>query len=101
MANLGNGQYEFIDPTSRVMYTTAHAALTQLELWEFVKKDPGQGGFMYSDAPEVSKIYAKVEQLGYHGHSGASFGCILRSMQYIAKNGYNNFRNEYTARQQT
>jgi hypothetical protein len=81
------------------MYTTAHAALSQLELWDFVKKDPGPGGFMYSDAPEVTQIYAKVEQLGYRGHSGASFGCILRSMQYIANYGYNNFRNKYIANQ--
>uniref|UniRef100_A0A6C0B0K2 Uncharacterized protein n=1 Tax=viral metagenome TaxID=1070528 RepID=A0A6C0B0K2_9ZZZZ len=101
MANRGNGQYEFVDESSRIMYTTAHAALTLLELWDFVKKDPGPLGFMYSGAPEVDQIYAKVEELGYSGHSGASFGCTLRTMQYIAKNGYDNFRNEYTARQQT
>jgi hypothetical protein len=100
MANLGDGQYEFIDGGSRIMYTTAHAALTQLELWNFVKKDPGSGGFMFSNAPEVIQIYAKVEQLGYLGHSGSSFGSILRSMQYIAKHGYDNFKNEYIARQQ-
>jgi hypothetical protein len=101
MANRGNGQYEFIDPDSRIMYTTVHAALTQLELWDFIKKDPGSGGFMYSDAPEVTQIYEKVEKLGYSGHSGASFGCILRTMQYIANHGYDHFREEYTKGQQT
>ena len=95
MANVGNGQFEFIGESDRIMYTTAHAAISQLELWNFVKRDPGSGGFMFSGNPSVHKIYNKIEQLGYTGHSGASFGSIMRCMQYIAENGYDKFKEEY------
>ena len=95
MSNLGDGSYQFVSADFRTMYTTAHAAITQLELWNFIKKDPGEGGFMFSNAEEVKLISAKIEQLGYHGHSGASFGCTMRSMQYVAKHGYEKFKEEY------
>jgi len=96
MSSLGDGSYDFVSANSRTMYTTAHAAITQLELWDFIKKDPGQGGFMFCNAEEINLIASKIEQLGYNGHSGASFGCTMRAMQYIAKHGYETFKEEYT-----
>jgi hypothetical protein len=95
MASVGNGEFEFIKRDDRVMYATAHQAINQLELWNFMKEDPGSKGFMFSGAPEVKQIYKKIEELGYDGHSGGSFGCIMRSMQYIAENGYDKFKEEY------
>jgi len=95
MTSVGNGQFDFINSSSRIMYTTAHFAISQLELWEYMKKDTES--YMLSDDQEVNRIYAKIEQLGYNGHSGASFGCTLRAMQYIAQNGYDKFREDYLA----
>ena len=96
MTSVGNGQFDFIDSNSRIMYTTAHFAISQLELWEYMKKD--KESYMLSNDQEVKRIYAKIEQLGYNGHSGASFGCTLREMQSIAQNGYDKFREEYLTR---
>jgi hypothetical protein len=94
--NVGNGQFEFVtSDCTRTMLTTAHKAISLLELWEFVKRDPGPGGFMFSDHRETDMIYEKVEELGYTGHSGASFGSTLRTMQYIAKQGYDQFKDEW------
>ena len=95
MSNLGDGSYQFVSADFRTMYTTAHAAITQLELWNFIKKDPGQGGFTFNDTEEIKMIYSRIEELGYAGHSGSSFGCIMRSMQYVAKHGYEKFKEEY------
>jgi hypothetical protein len=33
-----------------------------------------------------------MEQLGYYGHSGSSFGLTMRTMQYIARNGEEKFK---------
>jgi hypothetical protein len=44
---------------------------------------------------EVSRISDKILYLGYDGHSGASFGCVMRSMQFIAIHGYDSFREKY------
>jgi tRNA splicing endonuclease len=93
MASVGNGQFEFINNSDRIMFVTAHAAISQLELWDFMKKDTGS--YMFSSDSEVRTIYAKIEELGYTGHSGGSFGCMLRVMQSIAQNGYDKFREDY------
>jgi hypothetical protein len=61
-----------------------------------MKKDTES--YMFSDDKEVHRISDKISQLGYDGHSGSSFGCTMRAMQYIAKNGYDKFREEYMAR---
>jgi len=95
MTSVGNGQFEFIDSSSRIMYTTAHFAISQLELWDYMKKDTES--YMLSRDPEVYRINDKISQLGYNGHSGASFGCTMRAMQFIAQNGYDKFREDYLA----
>jgi len=83
------------DANQRIMYQTAFDAITQLELWNFVTNFNENGSFMFSSSPNVSKIYNKIEQLGYGGHSGSSFGCTMRAMQNIGKYGMDNFMNSY------
>jgi len=82
--------FEFIPDNDRIIYVTAFGAITQLELWDYMKNFYEES-FMFSSSSEVVRIYKKIEQLGYSGHSGASFGCIMREMQYIAKNGLDDF----------
>jgi len=93
MASVGNGQFEFINNGDRIMFVTAHAAISQLEFWDFMNKETQS--YMFSGDPRVGKIYAKIEELGYTGHSGGSFGCTMRAMQFISQNGYDKFREEY------
>lgn len=54
MTSVGNGHFDFINENERIMYTTAHAAISQLELWHFMKNDIDS--YMFSDAPEVNRI---------------------------------------------
>ena len=86
--------FNFIRPSERIMYETAFNAITQLELWNFIKEF-NEDSFMFSRAHEVMLIYRKIEDLGYHGHSGASFGCIMRTMKYISENSLESFEEEY------
>ena len=88
--------FGFIPSTDRIMYETAFNAITQLELWNYMKNFRGES-FMFSNDPEVMRIYKKIEQLGYVGHSGCSFGCIMRTMEFIANNGIERFEQDYRA----
>ena len=90
------GKFDYIKPTSanyKEMLVNAFKAVTQTETWDFMKKDCES--FMFSQDPSVLIIYKKMEQLGYYGHSACSFGCIMRDMQYIAKNGEQKFMETY------
>ena len=43
--------------------------------------------YQLSDVTEIQAISKKMEELGYYGHSGSSFGWTMRQMQYIAQHG--------------
>lgn len=88
--------FDFIPSSDRIMYETAFNAITQLELWTYLKNFR-DGSFTFSGGPEVDCIYNKIEQLGYGGHSGGSFGCTMRTMEFIAKNGLERFEQDYRA----
>lgn len=93
------GRFDYIkDDWSREMFSNAWQAITVTEMWDFVKQDIES--FMWSDDPRVKTIYNKIEELGYMGHSGASFGCTMRTMQYIAKYGEKKFKDEQLTRNQ-
>jgi len=96
----GNGQFEFVtNSCNRALYKNMHHAISQTELWEWMQCfEPEEGkGFMFSSAPELDRIQAKMAEDPVSGnHSGSSYGSMMRSMQYIAKNGYDKFKTEYT-----
>ena len=48
--------------------------------------------FMFSNDPRLNTIYEKMEELGYKGHSGTSFGLTMRYMQHLVKNGEEEFK---------
>ena len=87
----GTGEFKYIKlDFEREMLQNAFKAINQTETWDFVKKDIES--FSLSTAPELSKIFEKMEELGYKGHSGYSFGWTMRVMQRIAKYGEENFK---------
>ena len=89
-----SGEFKYISNYhERVMLTNAWQAITLTETWDFVKQDIDS--FMFSSEPHISIISKKMEELGYNGHSGSSFGWVMRNMQYIAKHGETKFHEEY------
>jgi hypothetical protein len=86
------GDFSFIaDSEVRIMFEDAYTAITRAEAWEFVGRDPGDGGFMYSSDP---KSYAIQKEMKYDGHSGASYGITMRKMQQLARIGWEAFVKE-------
>jgi hypothetical protein len=66
----------------------AYNAITEAECWEHMKNFNDES-FMFSRAPFLSKIYVHMKMLDQH--SGASFGCFMRQMEYIAKKGWDEY----------
>lgn len=74
----------------KIMLDTAYQAITSLELWDYMKKPTDS--YMLSSDQELSLIMNEIIKLGYDGHSGGSFACTMRTMQYIAQNGLFKFK---------
>ena len=90
----GFGQFLYItDPISRTMIKSAWDAVEQLEMWSYMRKD--SYSYMLSGDTELIKILAKIEELGYRGHSGSSFCWTMRQIQDIAQNGESEFRQSW------
>lgn len=89
--NRGNGKMDYIDSDhSRTMLENAWQAINLTEMWDFVSQ-PIES-FMWSNDNRIWIISAKMEKLGYNGHSGFSFGWTMRNMQYLAQNGEEEFK---------
>lgn len=86
--------FDFItSECDRIMIETAYQAVTQLEMWDYLHNH--SGSFMFSSNSKIERIYYKIEELGYYGHSGCSFGETLQYMKYIANYGFEDFKLNY------
>ena len=84
------------DPNTRYMIENAYQAITVTEGWDFMKTfNDNQNGFMFSNNPMTGKIMSKMEELGYSGHSGGSFGWTMRNMEFLAKHGKDKFLSKF------
>ena len=89
-----SGNFDYInDKNYKEMLVNAYQAITQTENWNFVKRSCKS--FMFSDDKIINLISKKMSELGYDGHSGSSFGLIMRDMQYIAQNSEKKFMENY------
>jgi len=77
--------FNYTDDHSRVMLENAYTAISLTEMWDYMKKN--SDSYMFSSDKEIKIISDKMEELGYRGHSGASFGLTMRNMQFIALHG--------------
>lgn len=89
--------FEFIrDTWERQMIENGYQSITELELWDWLKLyEPDDTRFMWSTHDNILIISEKMQSLpNPPNHSGSSFGHIMRIMEYIAKNGLEQFKNE-------
>jgi hypothetical protein len=77
---------------TREMLVNAWNAINQLDLWDYMRCETYS--YMFSGDAEIWVITKKMEELGYDGHSGASFGWTMRQMQYIAQNSEEKYRDK-------
>lgn len=85
--------FEFIeDELYRDTLIRTYRAITNVNAWEFMMtfSPDTEKGFMFSSHPILGDIYEETERMGV-GHSGASWGITMRSMEMIAKEGLQKF----------
>ena len=88
------GQFLYVDDANdKEMLQNAWTDINQLYLWEYMKRPTDS--YMMSSDPEINIITKKMEELGYDGHSGSSFGWTMRQMQHIAQHGEDDFMDTY------
>ena len=86
---------EIKDTYLRPMMENAYNAITATEGgWDFMRTF-AEESFMFSRNPIVHTISDNMVRLGYDGHSGASFGWTMRSMEYLAKHGKEAFLTKF------
>jgi len=85
------GEFKYITNSNhRDMLQNAYRSITITETWNFIKKDINS--FAFSNSREIYSISDKMNELGYNGHSGSSFGWTMREMQFIAQHGENRYK---------
>jgi len=88
--------FSFIhDQHTRSLVTNGYTAVSQLELWQWMKEfsPEANNGFAWSNHPNIKQIAIKMESLpNPPGHSGSSFAITMRHLEYIAKNGIEQYK---------
>jgi len=88
--NIGNGKMKYIkDDMSREMLENAWIAINMTENWYFVSQPIDS--FIMSTDKRICEITEKMGELGYNGHTGFTFGCTMRNMQFLAQKGIDKF----------
>ena len=96
MAHIEDSEFNDIkDNHMREMLVNAYKAVDATKSWEWLKGFSDES-FMFSRSERIGIISRKMEELGYHGHSGASFGMTMRQMELIAKHGKAKFFNQFS-----
>ena len=81
------------DGMRAVIMTEEELPSHQKDVWKYLHdySPPAGKGFMFCDDNVVSRIGNKMEI----GHSGTSFGWTMRNLEFIAKNGLDEYRKKF------
>ncbi len=74
-----------IDNYEASMLQDAYDAITVTEAWD-VMRTFSEESFMFSYSPILKQVQAQMKTIGQH--SGASYGFVMRTMEAIAKDGW-------------
>ena len=84
--------FEFLTSKStREMVKSAYKVIANAEGWRLLSNFRGES-FMFTSDSRLNDIMDKVNIEYGGGHSGSSIGITMRHMEYIAKNGFNCYR---------
>lgn len=85
-------QFKQLSSWDADMLNDAYQAVTCTGNWDNMKNFNGES-FMFSREPWVSNIMTAMHHRDQH--SGASFGLVLRTMEYIAKHGWDSYADRF------
>jgi len=86
--------FDFVSDTLfRYYLFDAFAAVCKADAWEYLRYfEPEEGkGFMLTNNEMLTEINKYMDQ----GHTGASYGITMRAIHYVAKHGYEEYKNYY------
>ena len=80
------GDFSFLKNENIISLTFDYNIINNLKAWTILKKNKNCfDSFMYN------KKFDKIKSQMYPGHSGASVSLSLRTMEFIAKNGWEDY----------
>lgn len=74
-------------------FISGYSVVNNNEAWKLLSNFKGDS-FMFTKEPEIVSLMDKIND-AYGGHSGASIGCLMRQLEYIANNGFSKYKQEY------
>uniref|UniRef100_A0A6C0HUU4 Uncharacterized protein n=1 Tax=viral metagenome TaxID=1070528 RepID=A0A6C0HUU4_9ZZZZ len=78
----------------RHMLSSAYKTITRLQKWDYLCEYiiSEKTGYMFSTESTINELMNQINTDYELGHSGCSMGCTMRTMDLIAKNGFDSFR---------
>ncbi len=97
--DIGNGEFEYVkDHFTKVALKNGFQAVSATNSWNYMKTHVDDNNrFNFNFDEQTMVISKKMEELGYDGHSGASFGFVMSTLQFIASNGEQAYINKFFA----
>ena len=95
--NIFDFDFDFVkDKQNRAFLISCANAVSICNLWPWFNDFDSSKNFMFSTGPEIHllRVALNKDEINMN-HSGASFGFVLRQIEYIAKHGYNTYKTEY------
>lgn len=93
-----NPNFDFINNlNNKKMITSAYQVMQQNTHFWKILENFDEESFMFSNNKEVINIMGKIDIAYNSGHSGASMGLIMRELEYIAKNGFQAYKERLTS----
>ena len=83
--------FTFISDTStRQIIESAYKVVARTNSWQIIRNFHSRS-FLFSGDHQIVELMTKIND-EYNGHSGTSLSCTMRNINYIAKNGFNSYR---------
>ena len=91
-----NPEFSFLTEHEKIMIQSAYHTINRLNKWDYIHRySPSvRTGYIFDRDPIIEEITNAINE-DYNGHSGASMGYTMRRIEYIAKNGFESFKEEY------
>lgn len=92
-----NPDLSFLQMHEKNMIQSAYITVSRLNKWDYMRRyNPSiQTGYMFDRDQTMGEITSAIDNNYNGGHSGMSMGYTMRRIQYIAKNGFEKFKEDY------
>jgi hypothetical protein len=92
-----NPDFSFLIENEVNMIQSAYHTVSRLNKWDYMRRynPSNQTGYMFDRDQTMGEITSAIDENYRGGHSGVSMAITMRRIQYIAKNGFEKFKDDY------